>query len=93
MLLPLGFTEFSAMACKNWTVIITVVRPKDEGALASKSKCHQFCYLFNICKVQCDSSLQATRQVELTMHHAMLIILQIFKTFYQMKHYKNDSEQ
>ena len=53
-------------------IIITGVRPEDERALASKSRCRKSCYLLIICLVQCDSSLRATRQIELAMHRAML---------------------
>ena len=55
--------------CKQ--LIITGVRPEDEQALASESSCHLSCCSFNICKVQCDSSLRASRQIELAMHRAM----------------------
>ena len=53
-------------------IIITGVRPKDKQALASKSRCRLFCYSFNICGVQCNSSLWGIWQIELTMHSAML---------------------
>ena len=53
-------------------IIITGVRPEDERALESESSYRLSCYSFNICKVQCDSSLRATRKIELAMHRAML---------------------
>ena len=53
------------------TMIKTGVRPEDQWALASESRCRQSCYSFNICKVQCNSSLRATRQIELAMHRAI----------------------
>jgi hypothetical protein len=41
------------------------VRPEDRQALASESRCCLSSYSLDICEVQCDSSLRATRQIEL----------------------------
>ena len=72
-------------------IIITDVRPEDEPALASKLRCPLSCYLFNICKVQCNSSSWATWQIELAMHRAMfkyyLILLNRRHTYYVGLHF------
>ena len=43
--------------------------------MGGRTVCLDLTYSFNICEVQCDSSLRATRQIELAMHCAMLKIM------------------
>ena len=63
--------EFGKNAVEQ-VIIITGVRPEDKRALASKSRCLQSCYSFNIFEVQCDSISRDTWRIELAMHRAML---------------------